>query len=115
MKIAAISTLLFAAAAMADSDEDRCRHRKGGGHTVTAIKNFCGKTDMVVPSQYAQNGKWKNNAHAFISGNCSPAQWVPQYWCEKQFLAMCANGPWTENAMSQRFGNNGCQTFALNK
>ncbi|EMC94357.1 hypothetical protein BAUCODRAFT_35566 [Baudoinia panamericana UAMH 10762] len=35
----------------------------------------------MVPSDYAQKGTSYGDSHVQISGNCSPAQWVPQYWC----------------------------------
>lgn len=74
-----------------------------------AINQFCSKTDMVVPSKYATDGvKASNGAYVKITGNCSPAQWVPSYWCTEQLLQVCAQ---TDGQGSQRFGRNGCQTF----
>ncbi|TKA79688.1 hypothetical protein B0A55_04072 [Friedmanniomyces simplex] len=110
-----IKLITLAAVATATSDQDKCTAKRGGKHAVQAIQALCAKTDMVVPSTYAQNGHTVSSAHAFISSNCSPAEWVPQYWCLTQFYAMCANNDFIGGSTSQRYGNGGCQYFELSK
>ncbi|OQO07431.1 hypothetical protein B0A48_07128 [Cryoendolithus antarcticus] len=68
-----------------------------------AIEKFCYKkntsgvatNDLVIPSAYASIGSmfygFKGNKLVVqITGQCSPAQWVPAQWCLSQFHEMCA-------------------------
>ncbi|KAK4985705.1 hypothetical protein LTR50_005797 [Elasticomyces elasticus] len=104
--------------------ESACGKKAPG--TLDAIRAFCAKTDMVVPSDYANNGATRGKAYfksnglgpfgvtrAHISGNCGPRQWVPQYWCYVQFLDMCNKGDFQGHAKTRRYGNKGCQSWSL--
>ncbi|TKA44987.1 hypothetical protein B0A54_03279 [Friedmanniomyces endolithicus] len=110
-----LNLLTLAALATATSDQDACTAQHGGKHAVQAIQAFCAKTDMVVPSSYAQTGHSVVNARVFISSNCSPAEWVPQYWCLTQFYSLCAAGDFIDGSTSGRYGKGGCQYFELTK
>lgn len=88
----------------------RCEKREGGAAIMTAINRFCAKTDMVVPSPYANNGVTVNGWTVRIKGSCKPAQWVPSYWCTTQLHDVC--GEYTEGGIGlAKYGKNGCQGF----
>lgn len=43
------------------------------------------------------------------TGSCSPAQWVPQNYCNSQFGDMCF-----KKITTAKYGRNGCQTWKIN-
>lgn len=67
---------------------------------VNAIATFCNKrdaggqftNDIMVPSDYANDGVTINGWHVQITAGCDPAQWVPADICMTQFHALCASG-----------------------
>ena len=68
--------LTLATAAYALSDQAACANKRYGGSTVAAIQAFCSKTDMVVPSTYAQNGHTSGGQKVAISGKSFPLSYV---------------------------------------
>ncbi|KAK5129724.1 hypothetical protein LTR08_002935 [Meristemomyces frigidus] len=111
MKI--FSMLTLATAAYALTDQELCSKKRYGKSNVLAIQGLCAKTNMVVPSTYAQKGHKHGGQKAAIQGNCSPAQWVPQYWCLKQFYDLCAHTTDDKGEDTKKFGSNGCQSFYI--
>ena len=82
-----ITALLGSALAL--DDGTKCSNKDPS--VVNAIGKFCQKTNMVVPSSYASGGMMGYSGHQTrisITGNCSPAQWVPQKYCLSQFYNM---------------------------
>ncbi|KAK5109684.1 hypothetical protein LTR62_006806 [Meristemomyces frigidus] len=94
------------------ADQATCAGKKHGHNAVAAIQQFCAKTDMVVPSDYASTGATHGGARAFITSKCNPPQWVPAYWCEAQFYNLCATSE-LGIAGTLRFGTDGCQYFSI--
>ncbi|GAB7364749.1 hypothetical protein MBLNU230_g5547t1 [Neophaeotheca triangularis] len=83
---------------------------------VMAIRRFCSKNNIVVPSRYAGRGALfagpRRTAVVKITGGCSPPQWVPQKYCYSQFYAMCARGD-SDGRRNAQFGRNKCQTWSI--
>lgn len=67
----------------------------------------------MAPSTYADNGVEIKTHRVRIVSNCDPPQWVPQYWCEKQFYDICASAPQEGPSNSGKYGRNGCQVFEV--
>ena len=61
-------------------------------NVASAIWDFCAKTNIMVPSDYASMGKMNGDAFVTILGSCKPKEWVPQDVCREQFYEMCAAG-----------------------
>ncbi|KAK4992235.1 hypothetical protein LTR50_001214 [Elasticomyces elasticus] len=126
--ILALATGTFASPSVPPPDYGPCHQKMLGGstHVVQAINDFCSKRDITVPSSYAWTGvkrgtEWAGNipgkhlgtSRVRIDGFCSNGHsWVPQYWCKKQFLDVCAKGNY--NGFGEGFfGKNGCQKFII--
>ncbi|KAM0698724.1 hypothetical protein Q7P36_002191 [Cladosporium allicinum] len=95
---------------------EACLKKDDGANVVAAIENFCKNTKIVVPSSLAGQGGSggpKNNlAHIGISGKCSPAQWVPQHYCYKQFYYMCWKGN-NRGSYEKSYGRKKCQDWLI--
>ncbi|KAK4995998.1 hypothetical protein LTR66_004291 [Elasticomyces elasticus] len=128
LPILALATGTFASPSAPPLDYGPCHQKMLGGstHVVQAINDFCSKRDITVPSTYAWTGvkrgtEWAGNlpgkhlgtSRVRIDGFCSNGHsWVPQYWCKKQFLDVCAKGNY--NGFGEGFfGKNGCQKFII--
>ncbi|KAK5123273.1 hypothetical protein LTR85_002703 [Meristemomyces frigidus] len=105
--------LALAAGAYAATDQQNCKHKTKGGHTITAIEAFCSNTGIVVPSAYAANGKSSGGQKVGVRGNCSPGQWVPQKYCLAQLYHMCATSPDDHGNGVTKYGRNNCQDFYI--
>ena len=117
----------------AATNADKCKSKNG--RVYDAITQFCGRTDIVVPSTYATKGaekaaappKFPNNLSVRIegrfgqmilsleilltsAGKCSPPQWVPQNYCKAQFFEACASGGQFGGNV-KKFGKNQCQSW----
>ncbi|RMZ29351.1 hypothetical protein D0859_06535 [Hortaea werneckii] len=93
-------------------DEVQCQ--KKNGDLTTMIHQFCNNRKIVVPGWYAEQGQWTPNSHSkiFIEGNCKPPQWIPPYWCKKQFFSMCARGG-GHGGSKAKFGKDKCQKWEI--
>lgn len=92
MKLTAVlAGLTLASSATALTIMEQCA--KNNPDVMNSIGIFCQKTNMVIPSTYANNGQGKGGYHVGITGNCKPAQWVPQQYCFSQFYEICGNSP----------------------
>ncbi|KAK5136093.1 hypothetical protein LTR08_004143 [Meristemomyces frigidus] len=103
----------FAVTTVTADDGTKCSNKAPS--VVNAIGKFCQKTNMVVPSKYATGGMMGyagKQTRISITGNCGPAQWVPQEYCFKQFYHMCATGT-SSGTSAKRYGRNGCQTWLI--
>lgn len=116
MRISAIvPTLVLASTATAISDFQwaaKCGAKNP--HVNTAIQKFCGKNDIVVPSNYANIGKVHEGFHVAIGGRCIPPQWVPSDWCYYQLSKLCANGN-KQGLGHNRYGRNRCQEWHIDR
>lgn len=111
MKLNILPLLAYAALVAADS-KSACAAKNH--NLMIAIDDFCGKSNLVVPSAYAKKGKLglDQHTHISISGNCKPAQWVPSKYCHAQFYDMCAHGG--EHGGNKRaYGKGGCQKWNI--
>lgn len=87
----------------------------------TAIDQFCFDKNakgqfmdnIVVPSTYAAKGSAHGNAKVMITGDCTPAQWVPLNWCEVQFHDMCASMKEGQGIVQATYGRNNCQIWTI--
>ncbi|TKA27180.1 hypothetical protein B0A50_04517 [Salinomyces thailandicus] len=119
MKLSITALLLTALAATEVSATHQEKCQKKNGHVVQAIQQFCGKTNLVVPSNYAVLGAHvgtggPQDTRVYITGTCSPAQWVPQKYCLSQFYALCAGSPHGSKGDSQgSYGRHGCQNWNI--
>ncbi|GAB1727146.1 hypothetical protein NU195Hw_Modified_45t1 [Hortaea werneckii] len=88
--------------------------RRKNGDLTDLIKKFCSNNYMSVPGPYAWNGMKTPNRHSTIKINasCNPKQWVPSYWCNKQFYQMCVSGG-AHGGKKAKFGRNGCQKWEI--
>lgn len=132
MKLLTLSTtilallLTLAASASAATDfQNAIKCGKNFSKVNQAIEKFCSKknkngkiaNDLVVPSKYANEGvtTWGiqgNGIKVKISGNCTPAQWIPHKWCMAQFHALCAE--LVVGCLNfEKYGKGGCQTFEI--
>lgn len=111
LKMKLIAQVLFAFLAVVGfaSADDKSVCAGKNKHVMNAIDRFCKslmhltrspvkpshtefstagqKTDIVVPSGYANSGKMSNNggkALVTISGGCKPPMWVPSKYCYSQ-------------------------------
>jgi len=81
------------------------------------INSFCSESSIMVPSDYASNGKQSGMYMVSIGGDCEPAEWVPTEWCGIQLREVCtqfggkAIGPGAFE--TGRWGGGGCQTFRV--
>ena len=95
--------------------KERCKHKS---HAVAqAIARFCSKSNIVVPSTYAESGAVggdKGSAYVQILGPCNPPQWVPKEFCMKQFHKICAEGD-VLGAGRRHYGRNGCQEWTISR
>ncbi|KAK3054142.1 hypothetical protein LTR09_004920 [Extremus antarcticus] len=111
-----LPTIIAALAAIcaADKWENGAACLSNHGKFWQAIQHFCFGNDnsIVVPSDYASQGKGVDGHRVFITGNCGPAQWVPQGICLKQFYYMCAHSQNGGSALKQ-YGRDGCQTWHM--
>ncbi|KAK3109871.1 hypothetical protein LTR53_016417 [Teratosphaeriaceae sp. CCFEE 6253] len=110
-----LATLLACLAVFATADNDlaSCAGKNQG--VVNAIGRFCQKTDMTVPSWWAQRGMDSpdGRTQVHISGKCAPPQWVPQKYCFSQFWNMCAWGGHHGGSV-RHYGTNNCQKWVIN-
>ncbi|KAK5132285.1 hypothetical protein LTR08_009193 [Meristemomyces frigidus] len=105
---------LFLAAALtatnvAATDQVTCLTRHP--NIYNAINQLCARNNIVVPSAYAANGVSSGGKWAGIAGSCNPKQWVPEYWCRKQMMSVCAAAG--DGLQAASFGKNGCQRFIV--
>ena len=143
MMLSSIPTPAFLAALASAQQENPtkaaiCAAKNAG--LVIAIKSFCSKNNIVVPSDYAtgaKNGAWtfspnKYNQVSIDGSACKDKQyvnlftlhvssvstatvfrrWVPQQHCLSQFYDMCAKGG-AHGGKTQKFGTKGCQYWAI--
>lgn len=75
-----------------------------------AIAAFCNKDNLMVPTQYSENGVRVGNVAVSIQGTCKPAQWVPEKYCKSQFYELCASEPLEAYAINRWYG---CQDFVI--
>ncbi|KAK5003060.1 hypothetical protein LTR28_010638 [Elasticomyces elasticus] len=82
---------------------------------ANGIVDFCRKSDIVVPSRYASNGKVAGDAVVRIVGHACPpgSQWVPQQYCQSQFFDICNTHQ--GGLGSARYGRDGCQFFTIQR
>lgn len=62
----------------------------------------------VVPSHKAGQGAQYNHARVSIAGPCKPAQWVPPYYCYKQFYTICG-----KKQKKKKCGKSQCQGWSI--
>ncbi|KXT11835.1 hypothetical protein AC579_4281 [Pseudocercospora musae] len=96
--------------------------QKKNPRVVKAIDLFCQRSGakLTVPALFAHTGVYlrpsppqsPNKVYVWIDGTCSPAQWVPQDVCQKQFYQMCATGGERGGAVA-KYGRDGCQTWNI--
>ncbi|KAM3415207.1 hypothetical protein BST61_g10327 [Cercospora zeina] len=107
-------TLLLAFVALATAN---ARHDCERDHpkVFKLIQDFCGgKTNMVIPERYTQNGKaGSKGSRVWIDGTmkfaaCRPPQWVPMHICRGQFFDLCA-----AHRQIGLYGKAGCQTWRI--
>lgn len=93
---------------------------------VNAVGQFCQNDKIYIPSAYALNGmrgwdddfkkdKKAHSAKVWISGRCSPAQYVPQDICFQQFWDMCTSTVFPADGypVNKEYGNDGCQDWNI--
>ncbi|KXS98890.1 hypothetical protein AC579_7213 [Pseudocercospora musae] len=120
LRLAFLLLALGAVFARAATNADKCKSKNGRVYDL--ITQFCGRTDIVVPSTYATKGaekaaappKFPNNLSVRIegAGKCSPPQWVPQNYCRAQFFEACASGGQFGGNV-KRFGKDQCQNWII--
>ncbi|SMQ52290.1 unnamed protein product [Zymoseptoria tritici ST99CH_3D1] len=94
---------------LAQNSEKYCRINRPKAYQ--AIGNFCKRSGrLIVPSEYARVGQRDatGRARAWITGNCSGGQWVPQRFCRAQFMEMCQF-----RTLNKKFGTRMCQYWHL--
>ncbi|TKA34317.1 hypothetical protein B0A50_00297 [Salinomyces thailandicus] len=115
MKLIAQVLFAFLAVVGFASADDKSVCAGKNKHVMNAIDRFCQKTDIVVPSGYANSGKMSNNggkALVTISGGCKPPMWVPSKYCYSQMYHVCATGG-KKGHGNIAYGPNGCQLFEI--
>ena len=89
---------------------------KDGGNLNALITHFCRKTPngVTIGTDWTRGGVIHDNMKVSISGESCPsnAVWVPEKYCEGQFLWMCANGG-PKGGKVSTFGPGGCQTWKI--
>ncbi|KAK4575299.1 hypothetical protein LTR86_001152 [Recurvomyces mirabilis] len=111
-------TLATLSTAKTNTENDKiCGQRSPS--IMHAIGQFCQKTDIVVPSDYAIHGAHglyddpNTYTHIFITANCDPPQWVPQEYCFSQFKELCANSQDKTFSGVEYFGRQDCQRWHI--
>ncbi|KXT11232.1 hypothetical protein AC579_5559 [Pseudocercospora musae] len=110
--------LAFIGLTSAASNREICM--KKNPRVISAIDMFCQNSGITAPSLYANTGvRWgpngaqsPNNLALYITGSCSPAQWIPQQYCLSQFYHICATGG-PRGMGSKKYGRNGCQKWIV--
>ncbi|GAB7358258.1 hypothetical protein MBLNU230_g0409t1 [Neophaeotheca triangularis] len=115
MKLDYLTTSLILAAATFSGSAEADRRKDCNVYGVNiprAMDKFCVKkgNNIVVPSKYAQNGKSSDGRKVAIRATCRPQQWIPQYWCYKQFYDLCTSGD-SKGRNSRIY--NGCQIWYI--
>ncbi|KXT03318.1 hypothetical protein AC578_3997 [Pseudocercospora eumusae] len=110
--------LAFIGLVSAASNREICM--KKNPRVISAIDIFCKNSGITAPSLYANTGvRWgpngaqsPNNLALYITGSCSPPQWIPQQYCLSQFYSICATGG-PRGMGSKKYGRNGCQKWIV--
>ncbi|KAG9568050.1 hypothetical protein KCU71_g2949, partial [Aureobasidium melanogenum] len=124
MLFAALCTLLFVTPILAYSEIDyQVMHFsciKKDWRIANAIDNLCNK-NIHMPGWDASNGvtfDGHNKVAVLVNPPCwgdgrinsNSNVWIPQYWCQRQFWQVCAQGN-AQGRGVQVFGARKCQSF----
>ncbi|KAL9528624.1 hypothetical protein SMMN14_07901 [Sphaerulina musiva] len=109
-------TLLAAAMVSVAVADDRGVCKDWHPTIFNRINAFCLKTDIVVPSNYAEKGAgtnptgrvWITKVGILNGIGCNPPQWVPTGICRRQFYSECAS-----HKMKAYYGRLSCQGWYI--
>lgn len=114
---AALAALLLAAPSLTLADDvATCRGKNRDA--ANAIELLCSRPNLLAGGKYRMS-TYADNIHSSVAimarqgEGCNPPQYVPPYWCRRQFYGICAAGKGGYGY--GYFGTEHCQLWTIYK